>query len=246
MGDMQKINDLKKELDSIRPLTPESLIELKGFFNIDFIYNSNALEGNTLTLSETQVVIEDGLTISGKPLKDHYEASGGHEAYEKMFSLIKGDLFSEDQVLDIHRAFYHRIDPEFAGVYRDRPVIITGAKHIPPAPEKIKNLMGDYIAKLKENENEDPLKLAALAHNEFITIHPFIDGNGRTARILFNLILIQKGHLPTVIPSVLRSDYISACSKGNEGIHQPFIDLLGRMLIETYKDLIRALKKSNN
>jgi Fic family protein len=118
----QKIEDLRKELNQLRPLSYESLMEMKGFFNIDFIYNSNAIEGNTLTLSETKVVIEDGLTIHGKSLNEHMEALGGNDAFNKMFKFVKGDLFSEEELLEIHKAFYVRINPEEAGVYRTSQV----------------------------------------------------------------------------------------------------------------------------
>ena len=190
-----QIDSLKAELDTLRPLNPEHVVALKDYFKIGLTYSSNALEGNSLTETETKVVIEDGLTIGGKPLKDHLEAVGHAEAYDFMLSLAGRRSLAERSILELHRLFYRRIDEKNAGRYRTVRVFITGSKHIPPAatqvPTRIRSLFRSASSKRKQLH---PVDFAAWFHFRLVNIHPFIHGNGRTARLAMNVALLQDSY----------------------------------------------------
>jgi len=243
---IKDVDKLQKEIDTFRPLNEKQLIQLKDYFKIGLTYSSNALEGNTLTEIETKVVIEEGITVAGKPLKDHYEAVGHGEAYDHMHTLVKGKNFEEKDILDLHRFFYEKVDGVYAGKYRDIAVIVTGTDYEFPAPSKVSNLMKKFV-EISESRGEKlhPVEYAAITHIDFVNIHPFVDGNGRTARLLMNLILLQKELVTTIIPPVVRGDYLSAVRKGNDDNYQPFINFLSCMVYETQKDYLRLLKNLN-
>jgi len=241
MIDKEKIIRQKEELDKFRPFTKNINVQLRDYFKIGLTYSSNALEGNSLTESETKVVIEDGLTIGGKPLKDHLEAFGHSRAYDYIFTL-KDKTITEEDILAIHRLFYEKIDLDNAGVYRKEIVFISGSKYVPPKPEQVPELMKDFVKWFSENENKiNTVEFAALVHLKFVFIHPFIDGNGRVARLLMNLALIRGGYLIAIIPPVLRSEYISLLEKAHEN-KEKFIDFIADRVYETQKDIIRMLK----
>jgi len=233
----------KKEIDTSRPLTPDQAKALKDHFKIGLTYSSNALEGNTLTLIETKVIIEDGLTIGGKTLKEIDEATGHAKAYDFIFDIVKNDNITLHDILNIHKLFYQNIDGEKAGQYRTKNVFITGMDVTLPDHSKVELLMselGKEMLSLKDKLH--PIELAATIHNKFVTIHPFIDGNGRTARLLMNLILLKNGYSITIIPPIYRSEYISAAYQGNKGNHTPFVNLLSCMVYESQKEMLKLLK----
>ena len=174
-----KNDELKKEIDSFRPLSIDALSQIKEYYKIGLTYSSNALEGNTLDLAETKVVIEDGLTIGGKPLKDHFEALGHAKAYDKLLELAKKDNFDENDIKLLHKLFYSNIDDAQAGEYRKTQVIITGSDVEFPKPDELDSKMRDFVSKLYElKSNLHPIEYAAMVHILFVNIHPFIDGNG--------------------------------------------------------------------
>ena len=244
-----KINDIDKlnnEIDAFRPIKKELLAQIKEYYRIGLTYTSNAIEGNTLTETETKIVLEDGLTIAGKPLKDHYEASGHSDAYDMMYELAKKKLIVEKNILDIHRLFYYRIDNENAGKYRSVSVIITGTNYIPPPPSKVPALMKQLVTHIsKIQKTTHPVELAAILHKKLVDIHPFIDGNGRTARLLMNLTLLQHGYVITTIPPVVRNDYMMILKKSQTGNNDAtdFIHFISTMVYESTKDYLRMLKK---
>lgn len=242
------IDKLRDEIHSFRPLKPRILKELREYYRIGLTYSSNALEGNSLTESETKIVIEEGITIGGKPLKDHYEAIGHSEAFDLLFKLSKKENISERDILEIHRLFYYRIDKKSAGKYRTVNVIITGSEHIPPVPAKVKPLMqafADGLADLKKKAH--PVEYAALIHGELVTIHPFLDGNGRTARLLMNLALLQAGYVITIIPPILRNSYLEALRKtqGPGRNKAAFVSFIAGTVHESLKDYRRLLGALN-
>ena len=240
---IQDCDRLKAELDKLRPLKNEELVQLRSFFRVGQTYSSNALEGNTLTEVETKVIIEDGLTVSGKPLREIYEATGNAKAFDYMMDISKNDLFGEHEILELHRIFFQQIDANEAGSYRKIRVFISGTDLKLPEPSKVPELMSSFVAELRvEKEELHPIELAAWIHNQLITIHPFVDGNGRTARLLMNLALIQAGYTVTIIPPIYRVQYLEFTRKGNDGIHKPFTDFLSCMLYESQKDLLRLLE----
>lgn len=189
-----KIDALKADISSRRPLTQGELKRLKDEFLIEFTYNSNAIEGNTLTLKETALVLQ-GLTIDQKPLKDHLEAAGHKDAFLFIQGLVAfKENLTERIIKDVHSLVL--IDrPEDKGVYRRIPVHIAGAYQEPPEPIMIAQLM-EQLIRWFNNSKLHPIELAAEFHLRFEGIHPFIDGNGRTGRLVLNLMLMQSGYPP--------------------------------------------------
>lgn len=188
---LERIDELKAEIDQFRPLDKSLLKQIKEYFRIGLTYSSNALEGNSLTETETKVIIEDGITIGGKPLKDHYEAIGHSEAYDMLYRLAGKEEISENNIKNLHRVFFFRIDPTNAGKYRKQRVLVTGSEFLPPPPDKVPGLMESLAQTIPRARHKfHPIHFAAFLHRELVTIHPFIDGNGRTARLLMNLALL--------------------------------------------------------
>ena len=242
---LNRIDKTKALIDSRRPLKPEEVRELDAYFRVGTTYSSNALEGNTLTLTETKVLLEDGLTVGGKPLRDCYEAAGHAKAYDFMLKAARSEAFkvSEDIILRLHRLFYQGIEPEKAGIYRDHQVFITGTEYVPPKASELPALMMSFVDELNDTrERVHPVRLAAFAHRKLADIHPFADGNGRTARLLMNLILVNRGYQIIIIPPVLRVDYINAL-KAAQRMKNPsdeaFIRLIAECEIEAQRDYCR-------
>lgn len=209
---LNKIDSYRAMINGRRPLTPAEVRELDQYYKIGTTYASNALEGNSLTLTETKVLIEDGITVGGKPVKDLYEATGHAKAYDFMLTAARSGNFkiTEDIVKKLHYLFYSGVDGDQAGRYRDYQVFITGTEYVPPAADDVPSLMKDYIIELNVKAGLHPVLFAAYAHRRLVDIHPFADGNGRTARLVMNLVLVSKGYCIISIPPVLRHDYISA------------------------------------
>jgi Fic family protein/predicted XRE-type DNA-binding protein len=245
---LKRIDEYKAAIDSRRPLTTEEVKELDDYFRIGLTYTSNALEGNTLTISETKVIIEDGITVGGKPLKDCYEATGHAKAYDFMLSAAHAEslVFSEDMILTLHRIFYGSLDVERAGKYRTRQVFITGTEYLPPEASEVPALMRGFVAELNDkSEKLHPVILAAFAHRRLVDIHPFTDGNGRTARLLMNLILVNRGYQIVSIPPVLRVEYIDAlraAQRDKNPSDTGFLRLIAECEIEAQKDYCRMFR----
>ena len=190
-----EVDTLKADLDKRRPLTQGELQRLREEFLIEYTYNSNAIEGNTLTLQETALVLE-GVTIDKKPLKDHLEAVGHRDAFLYVQDLVKDKVpFSESIIKQIHTLVL--MDrPEDRGVYRRIPVRIMGAYHVPSDPILVPEQMENLVAEFSANKKMHPIERAAMFHLKFEGIHPFVDGNGRTGRLILNLMLMQAGYPP--------------------------------------------------
>lgn len=238
---MKKAELCHQVISKARPFEGDMLKQVRDFFRISTTWSSNALEGNTLTISETKVLLEDGITVGGKSLRETLETYGHSHAYDYMFSLIDKKVILESGIKELHRLFYSGISESKAGVYRKVRVVITGSSYPVCAPDKIEQEI-KHLCEWIENErnNYNPITFAAELHRRFIFIHPFEDGNGRTARLLMNTALIQRGYLPCVISPYIRNDYIQAL----EGAHaEPgkFIRFIAEAELETEKDFIRAL-----
>ena len=237
-----EIDKLQEEINKFRPLGKHLLNQIKEYYRIGLTYSSNALEGNSLTESETKVVIEEGITIGGKPLKDHYEAIGHSEAFDSLYTLAKGKGIAEKDIKSLHHLFYHRINEEQAGAYRKVKVYITGSKHPLPLPQKVPALMKKLFPKIdKLRKQRHPVETSALAHKDFVFIHPFIDGNGRVARLLMNLILLQEGYNIAIIPPIMRQEYIQTLENAHTQ-DKDFINLIARMVRETQRDYLRLFR----
>lgn len=234
---------LKQEINRHRPLKGEALKQLQEYFRIGLTWASNALEGNSLTETETKVVIEDGITIGGKPLKDHLEAVGHADAFDYLQKLSRRRDINESDILKLHRLFYHRIDQINAGHYRKQNSIVTGTDFTFPAPSEVKPLMAAFVEEIPAlRAQHHPIEFAALLHTRLVTIHPFVDGNGRAGRLLMNLALLQDGYPVTIIPPVLRTEYLDAVRASNIGNVTPFVNLLSNMVWEGQRDFLRLLE----
>lgn len=194
---LQKCDELKKHLSEMRPLPLVAIKKIEDAFAIYYTYESNRIEGNTLTLQETELVVNEGVTISGKSMREHLEAINHAEAidYIKEFAHSEIDI-SEQTVKEIHALVLHGIDRDNAGKYRSVPVMISGSEHIPPQPYLIEKQMEDFVLTYRRMKTEKihPVLVAAYLHDELVRIHPFIDGNGRTSRLLMNLYMLQNGY----------------------------------------------------
>jgi cell filamentation protein, protein adenylyltransferase len=234
---------LRQEINQHRPLKREVLKQLREYFRIGLTWTSNALEGNSLTETETKVVIEDGITIGGKLLKDHYEAIGHAEAFDHLNTLVKRTDFAECDILKLHKLFYYRIDQTNAGRYRKQNIVVTGTDFVFPPPSELKKRMSAFAEQIPQlRATLHPIEFAATLHNRLVTIHPFVDGNGRIARLLMNLALLQEGYSVTIIPPILRNNYLTAVRPGNDGNHGPFVTLLSNMVWESQRDYLRLLQ----
>lgn len=250
---MSEITDKFKKADennlllsAYRPLPPETLKSLREYYRVGLTYTSNALEGNSLTESETKVVIEDGLTIEGKPLRDHYEAVGHAKAYDYIYQITEKGGLEEEDVLVLHRLFYQQIDAEKAGKYRDVKVYISGSRYVVSAVSKIPAEMQKLVKWYNDNEKKlHPIELAATLHQRFVFIHPFVDGNGRVVRLLMNLALLRNGFTIAIIPAVLRHEYIYSL----EAAHtrpEVFMDFIADRVIATQLDLLRLMREDDD
>jgi len=219
MKNIKALTQKHKTLMAARPLPLEVTRNLNEWLRVELTYTSNAIEGNTLSRAETAVVLEKGLTISGKPLKDHLEATNHAAAYDWVMGLIKKKPHQIDEktILEIHRLVLKGIHDDAAGRYRDLPVRIAGSTVILPNAAKVPVLMKQLSAWLASKPDIHPVELAAQAHYRLVTIHPFTDGNGRTARLLMNLILMQSGYPPAIIRPKDRLRYISGLEQAQLG-----------------------------
>ena len=211
----KKLTEKKKILDKNRPFDKALIKNLEEWFRIELTYTSNAIEGNTLSRAETALVVEKGLTIGGKSITEHLEATNHALALDFIKEQIKrkpSDLKEKD-ILKIHEIIFDRIDRENAGFYRRVPVRISGSAVVLPNPKKVQTLMDDFFKWLKNETKMHAVELASEAHYRFVTIHPFVDGNGRTARLLMNMILMMKGFPPAIIKKNDRLAYIKSLEK---------------------------------
>ena len=209
-----KIDALKQQLDALRPLPKESLRSLHEALVLEWTYHSNAIEGNTLTLKETKVVLE-GITVGGKTLREHFEAINHKEAISWIESVVSRDEpFSERLVKSTHQLVLKNINDNNAGRYRQENVMIAGAEHTPPDHYHLPHLMSELVEWYQQQKHH-PAERAARLHVDFVGIHPFVDGNGRTARLLMNFDLMTSGYLPVIIRKENRLAYYEALDKAH-------------------------------
>ncbi|HSW89006.1 MAG TPA: Fic family protein [Candidatus Saccharimonadales bacterium] len=206
----------KSRLDSYKPIQKNVLDNLEEWYRIELTYTSNAIEGNTLTRQETALIVEKGITVEGKSVQEHLEAINHAEAFTYIQELAKQKKRNElklQDILDIHRMILKKIDDADAGRLRNTPVRISGSTTILPNPLRVPYLMGEFIQWL-QTTTDNPIQVASDAHFKLVTIHPFVDGNGRTARLLMNFILIQAGFPPAIIKKEERSRYLTSLEMG--------------------------------
>ena len=251
MGINKQLSDriIKKKngLDKLRPFPKSALRNLREQIIIEWTYNSDAIEGNSLTLRETRLVLEDGLTISGKSLREHLETINHKEAIEFVEKLVrKTSSINAHAIRQIHALILSKIDDEEAGKYRDVKVSISGSKHVFPEAIEVPALMSDFNKWLKaKNRKQTVIEYAAEAHFKLVDIHPFVDGNGRTARLLMNLILMKYGFPPAVVLKVDRKKYYNCLEKGHKGDLEDFTNFIGRSVERSLAIWVEMLKPSS-
>jgi Fic family protein len=244
-----RIEEKLTRLNRYRPLPPSLVKKLQKQFEIEMTYNSNGIEGNSLTLKETFLVINEGITIKGKPLKDHLEAKNHYEALEYLADLVaheKKHTISEVLIRHLHQMVIQDIDKEWAGRYRDRNVIIGGADHAPPEAIEVPGKTHDIIVWLRENKNDlHPVELAAILHHKLVFIHPFFDGNGRTARLLMNTILMQNGYPLVIVLKNDRKKYYRVLSRADKKDFVPLIRFIAQCVERSLNIYLKAVTPSS-
>lgn len=241
--DFSTLDKLKAKLDSFRPLDKNTIKNIHENLILNFTYHSNAIEGNTLTLKETKVALE-GITIGGKTLREHFEAINHKEAILFMETLAQSNkLLNEYDICSLHSIVLKNIDKENAGKYRNINVSISGAIHKPPLFTLVNDKMKDFINWYKqEYKNLHPIELSAKIHIEFVKIHPFIDGNGRTSRLLMNLELIKAGFPPAIIKIEDRLEYYNALDIAHtKNDNKLFMELMSKIVEESFEPYFFAL-----
>lgn len=231
------LDQLKTKLDSFRPLPPAVVSNLHESLVLQWTYHSNAIEGNTLTLKETKVALE-GITIGGKTLREHFEVINHREAILMVEDLVsQNEPLSEWQIKALHQLVLKNIDADNAGTYRTINVLISGATHTPPQALQVPQQMQDFINWYQHEAHKlHPIERAARVHGEFVKIHPFVDGNGRTARLLMNLELMKAGFPATLIQIEQRLAYYEALDHAHcTEDYQAFIELLAQSSVQSFK-----------
>lgn len=203
---LKKMWKLKEKLSELRPLNQGELKRLREEFTINNTYNSNAIEGSTLTLRETAMILQEGITIAEKPIKEHLEAIGHKDAFDYITELVNADTELSERVIKEIHSLVLMADRENRGVYRRVPVMIMGSEHTPPQPYLVPKLMEQLIIDYRKSR-DDIITAVSMLHLEFESIHPFIDGNGRTGRLLLNFELMKSGLLPVNIKFSDRMKY---------------------------------------
>lgn len=241
---LERIDKLKAWLDGFRPFDSTLVAELKKLYDVRFTYNSNAIEGNTLTQSETELVLTKGITVGGKTLDEHLEVIGHKEAIDYIENLAQKDTeINEWEIKQIHNLILRKINPEEAGSYRTLDVMAAGTNYRYPPHYLLSQLMRDFAIWLNSESalRLHPVEYATMAHYRFVSIHPFRDGNGRTARLLMNLLLIRAGYPIVVIDNQIRNDYINALTYGQQN-QDDLSQLFALIFDATISSLVEVLR----
>lgn len=248
--DLKKLlEDKLKKLNTLRPISSSLLEKLKERFEIEMTYNSNAIEGNTLTLKETYWVIQQGITVKGKPLKDHLEAKNHKEALDFLYELIEhknASTISEHLIKNFHSLVIQDIDKRIAGQYRNRDVFITGTDHKPPSSIEVPNQMHEMVKWAKSNiKKMNIVEFSAILHHQFVHIHPFEDGNGRTGRLLMNIFLMAYGFPLVIIRKNDRQKYYRVLAEADNGNYKPIVQFIAQAVLQSlniYLDVLTPTK----
>jgi len=242
----KRILEKKNALRSYRPLNKLQLNKLKHEFLVDYVYNSTAIEGNTLTLNETRLVLEEGITISGKSLREHLDATNQKQAIEWIEDFIKKKKkIKEIDILMLHKITLKGISDYWAGKYKTSQNRIIGSKLKTTPPYKVKSEMGNLIYLINKNPKKyNIIELAAFSHHELVRIHPFVDGNGRAARLICNLILMSRGFPPIIIRKIDRKKYFDCLEKAHFGNLDIFVNFIALRLEESLIRYLNAFVKT--
>lgn len=243
----ERLYDKKAVLHKSRPLPSIAVSKIKEALSIEWTYNSNSIEGNTLSLRETQMVLQEGITIKGKSLREHFEAKNHEKAIDYLYSIVKEDytLRSID-ILSLHGLVLRSIEDEFAGRIRNGGVRISGANFVPPNANKVSDLLDELIDFVNTNPlGLNDIELATVFHHKLVWIHPFFDGNGRTVRLAMNLLLMRCGFPPAIILKNDRKKYYEALNQANNGNYQKLTLLMCQALERTLNIYLSILPNQN-
>ncbi|MDP5201931.1 Fic family protein [Flavobacterium sp. DG2-3] len=243
----ERLYQKRQDLQNSRPLPNIALNKIRESLSLEWTYNSNSIEGNTMSLRETQMVIQEGITIKGKSLREHFEVHNHYKAIDYLYSIVSDDykLRSID-ILSIHGLVLRSIEDDFAGRIRNGGVRISGANFMPPNANKV----SDYLDELIDFINTNPLglndiELATIYHHKLVWIHPFFDGNGRTVRLSMNLLLMRCGFPPAIILKNDRKKYYEALNQANNGNYQKLILLMCQALERTLNIYLNSMPGSS-
>jgi Fic family protein len=239
----ERLYQKKQDLQASRPLPNIALNKIRESLSIEWTYNSNSIEGNTLSLRETQMVLQEGITIKGKSLREHFEAHNHDKAIDYLFSIIKDDyVLRSIDILSLHGLVLRSIEEDFAGRIRNGGVRISGANFVPPNANKVSDLLDELIDFVNTNPLElNDIELAAIFHHKLVWIHPFFDGNGRTVRLAMNLLLMRCGFPPAIILKNDRKKYYEALNQANNGNYQKLMLLMCQALERSLNIYLNAM-----
>jgi Fic family protein len=240
-----RLEEKKARLDLHRPLAPAIARRLHEDLRIRLTYHSNAIEGNTLSLRETQVVIEEGITVGGHSLREHLEATNHARAFDELRHFVEAHTpITIETIHRFHALVLHDLD-ETAGIWRKQRVYIRGSHHLPPPANQVPDYMAQWVRWLAhEGRQYHPVVRAAIAHHGFVAVHPYIDGNGRCARLLLNLQLLQDGYAPAFLLKEWKLRYLEALHAADAGKYQPIVNLIGQAVevgLDFYLDACAAV-----
>jgi Fic family protein len=242
-----RLNEKVASLNKLRPLPQAAISKIKEALQIEWTYNSNSIEGNTLSLRETQMVLQEGITISGKSLREHFEAKNHETAIIYLYTLIKKNYkITSGDILSLHGFVLRSIEDEHAGRIRNGGVRISGANFTPPNARKIYDLLNELIVFVNDNPlNLNDIELATVFHHKMVWIHPFFDGNGRTVRLAMNLLLMSKGYPPAIILKNDRKKYYVALNQANKGNYQKLMLLMCQASERTLNIYLSAMPNTD-
>ena len=247
------LEDKLKQLNRLRPISTTLLQKLKERFEVEMVYNSNAIEGNTLTLKETYWVIQQGITVKGKSLKDHLEAKNHKEALDFLYEMIayeKKFTFSEHLIRQLHTLIIQDTSENIAGKYRLVDVFIAGAEHTPPSALEVPVKMKELVDWAKKNYKKmDIVEFSAIFHHKFVHIHPFQDGNGRTGRLLMNIFLMNYGFPLAIIQKNDRQKYYRVLTAADNDNYKPLVLFVAQSVLRSlniYLDVLTPAKTKEN
>ncbi|QBN20240.1 Fic family protein [Flavobacterium nackdongense] len=243
----ERLYQKKQDLQASRPLPNIALNKIRESLSIEWTYNSNSIEGNTLSLRETQMVLQEGITIKGKSLREHFEAHNHDKAIDYLFSIINDNyVLRSIDILSLHGLVLRSIEEDFAGRIRNGGVRISGANFVPPNANKVSDLLDELIDFVNTNPMElNDIELATIFHHKLVWIHPFFDGNGRTVRLSMNLLLMRCGFPPAIILKNDRKKYYEALNQANNGNYQKLMLLMCQALERSLNIYLNAMPDSN-
>lgn len=247
---LKRLTSSLAELNRHRPLKPSILKKLREQFTVEMTYHSNAIEGNRLTLKETLLVLREGVTIKGKNLQEHLEAKNHEEAMNFLFEVVdskKRLTISHHLIRQLHQLVVKDTESKIAGTYRNTDVQILGSKHRPPPGYQVQQQMTKFFEWMIESKNKyHPVELAAFAHHRFVAIHPFEDGNGRTGRLLMNLLLMRSGYPIAIIQKNDRLKYYNALDDADAGDMLAIVRIVAQAMERTLNIYLKAIVKSSS